>query len=361
MSGAIDLQPATRGSLLPAWLRGGRPEARPAPVHAPAAPDARQIARRQQFEDIGDLLFTHDLDLTPHNFRVAQEQLSGNPHVNAAIAQLLRDNGRLTDEMLARIDVGQAEGIRPEVLSDVAGALAGRLAEVLAIVGHSRDSARNYGEALDRQMQSAGDDPVGTLHRLMLMTRDVVEATRTMEEQLDDARRETDKLRAKVQSARRDAERDHLTGLPNRRWFDARLAMLAGGSAVIALCDIDDFKAVNDGHGHDAGDRVLTFVARLLKTELGGRAEVARYGGEEFVCLFEDATPQEARDLLDDVRVRLAKRSLVNQDTGTPIPTLTFSAGLASVADDVRASLRAADRALYEAKRLGKDRILIAG
>ncbi|MHA6722527.1 GGDEF domain-containing protein [Sphingomonas sp. RS2018] len=334
------------------WWRGAKPTS--APTAAP-----REIARRTLMDDIGNFLSTHDLSVTPHNLRIAQEQMVGHPPTVSAIAALLREHGRLTDDLLAQI-VPPVDGIPPALVSDVAGALAARLEEALSIVAQSQESARGYGAALDQQMRVAANDPVGALDRLIPLTRDVVEATREMEGRLENARRETDALRAKVESARRDADCDHLTGLPNRRWFDTRMAALDPDcGATVAICDIDDFKSVNDRHGHDAGDRVLRFFAKLLRSDLARYAEVARYGGEEFVCLFENCTPQQAYERLDAVRGHLARRSLVNQDTGESIGTITFSAGLATMGGDRRGAIRVADDALYRAKRSGKDCLVV--
>jgi diguanylate cyclase len=129
----------------------------------------------------------------------------------------------------------------------------------------------------------------------------------------------------------------------------------------VALCDIDNFKAVNDRHGHDTGDRVLRFVGRLLRDALPPHVFVARYGGEEFVCLFEGADVAKAAELLDAARVRLSERVLRDQTSDAPIGTVTFTAGVAMVAEDPAAALRSADEALYSAKKAGKDRVATSG
>ena len=175
-------------------------------------------------------------------------------------------------------------------------------------------------------------------------------------------------LRRSLDDARKAAEEDQLTGLPNRRSFEARYmkefaeAQAAGEHLCIAFCDIDFFKQVNDTHGHEAGDRVLRSVAGNLGRIADARCHVARHGGEEFVILLRGRTLQEAWEVLDDARSRQAERRLVNRANDVPFGKITFSGGVANVFayPDPRAALRAADSALYQAKSEGRNRIAVA-
>lgn len=316
-------QPSRLRTVLPAWLGGGAPSG--------------AARRRQILEDITTWLDARDLDPTPANYAVAHAFVTG----EGATLEPPREQ----------------QGLSPELLTQMAEALEGKLAEALGIVGQQVESAREYGHALDTEAREAETDPVGAFGRLIDMTREVVSATRAMEEQLEATQRDAEKLRSDLNSARRAADRDHLTGLPNRRFFDTRLAGKASANGCLALCDIDDFKRINDAHGHETGDRVLRFVAKALKEELNGEALVARYGGEEFACLFDSPDVLAARAALDRMRERLKTRSLVDRTSGVPIGQLTFSAGLTTIGGQPRAALRAADEALYAAKRAGKDRV----
>ena len=153
-----------------------------------------------------------------------------------------------------------------------------------------------------------------------------------------------------------------------RLWTEAqdkaekRRKAAARASVVLAFCDIDHFKPVNDIHGHDTGDRVLQMVARTLADGAGERCQVVRYGGEEFVVVYRGQTVEEARDNLDAIRATLARRPFVNRTTSQSLGTITFSGGVADLFayPDHRAALRAADEALYRAKREGRNRIELA-
>lgn len=160
---------------------------------------------------------------------------------------------------------------------------------------------------------------------------------------------------------------DALTGLHNRRYFDEmferewHVASRHGRPLVVAFLDIDFFKEYNDYYGHVAGDEVLKKFATCLQMHLKRAGDfVARYGGEEFVVLLHSAEGAEEylKDLITQVEVMciLHERSKVSR-------FVTVSAGMASVepnsADDCRALLDQADKALYEAKRRGRNRLVI--
>jgi diguanylate cyclase (GGDEF)-like protein len=156
------------------------------------------------------------------------------------------------------------------------------------------------------------------------------------------------------------AYHDGLTQLANRRsLYEAMSAAIAGaedGTTALLFVDLDGFKAVNDTHGHAAGDTVLTDVAARLRTVVRGDDLVARHGGDEFVVLLRGLPPGKADELAGQtvVRVREALASPVETDAGTfPV---TASIGTAVHPRDGRTPddlIRAADRRMYEAKRQG--------
>lgn len=331
--------------------------------------DTRRMVERQLYADIGEFLETHRLAPLPIHFEVVHAYLTGNdPLIASGIGKMLADGGSLSADGIARlIAETRPTETAPQALAALAGQLQARLLECLSAADRSQTSARDYGDALDVAQSQLAADPTGTLARIAGLTREVVETTRLIETELKQTRRETERLRSDLDRAREAAECDHLTGLPNRRGFERRVSELLQSDVAkphrrmaVALCDIDDFKRVNDIHGHQVGDRVLKFVGTLLAQELGPAACVGRYGGEEFAVLFDGHSVHEAVLLLDEARERLAARSLVNQDTGAAIGHVTFSAGVAPFTENVGRALGAADAALYRAKRGGKNTVGVA-
>jgi diguanylate cyclase (GGDEF)-like protein len=166
---------------------------------------------------------------------------------------------------------------------------------------------------------------------------------------------------------RRHASIDPLTGLHNRRWLDDVLprqlkrCALQAEPASLAMIDVDHFKRFNDEHGHQAGDFVLFAVAHVLGRSLRPTDLLARYGGEEFTVVLPNTDLRGAHAACDRVRAAIASTALVMPDK-TSLPKVTVSIGLAesTSGESAEAALARADRALYEAKRAGRNRVMSA-
>lgn len=169
------------------------------------------------------------------------------------------------------------------------------------------------------------------------------------------------------ETLRRQSVRDALTGLFNRRYLEETLdrevarAKRGGGAFCVVMIDVDHFKPFNDDYGHEAGDLVLREIGALLRSQTRGSDTACRYGGEEFTLILGDSSPEGARRRCDDLRemVRGMNLSYRQQALGT----ITVSMGVAAYPNHGReweALLRAADQALYRAKREGRDRVVIA-
>jgi diguanylate cyclase (GGDEF)-like protein len=163
---------------------------------------------------------------------------------------------------------------------------------------------------------------------------------------------------------------DKLTGLPNRRAFEERFEKLWGNGArtltalSVIVIDIDHFKAVNDLHGHLYGDDVLRRVAGLLPQALRVKEDLAaRFGGEEFVILLPDTTSENALLVAERARklVEMAGNPVTENLQGKPQLLATVSCGVSTYTPDGKLSrerlLKVADRALYNAKKSGRNRV----
>ncbi|HEY0179970.1 MAG TPA: diguanylate cyclase [Dokdonella sp.] len=171
-------------------------------------------------------------------------------------------------------------------------------------------------------------------------------------------------LRRAHEQARRLAYLDPLTGLYNRRGWGERLlaleeAALRGGAPLSVLfLDIDRFKALNDRHGHEAGDAALRLLATVMRAELREKDAIGRYGGEEFVVALPGADAERALQLGERIRRRVRECSA----TEPPGVVATVSIGVATLRPDegIATLLRRADRAMYAAKQAGRDRVVAA-
>lgn len=163
------------------------------------------------------------------------------------------------------------------------------------------------------------------------------------------------------------AQEDHLTGLPNRAAFARlyeRLQSLAernGEPLTLAVLDVDLLKEVNDRLGHPAGDRLLEELADVVKDGLRSSDVLARWGGDEFVALFPDTDPEGAESALQKTQRLFQESARLLREFGTLDLDVTFSAGITAVraGESVEEAVARADHFLYQAKRLGRDRLVM--
>lgn len=171
-----------------------------------------------------------------------------------------------------------------------------------------------------------------------------------------------DRLRRSVEQM---ATHDLLTGLLNRRGFADRSGVLLAGAkrrnepVALALFDLDDFKQVNDRHGHEAGDRLLADVGDVLRAHAREQDVVARLGGEEFAVLMPDTTLESALRVAERLRASIAERPEV--DGGSHRVTASVGLAVRVAPDQMQALYRAADGSLYAAKSAGKNRVAASG
>ncbi|MFO0958863.1 MAG: sensor domain-containing diguanylate cyclase [Isosphaeraceae bacterium] len=157
------------------------------------------------------------------------------------------------------------------------------------------------------------------------------------------------------------SERDPLTGAANRRYLDAILAQQfellrrAGIPFAVVMADLDHFKRVNDTWGHPAGDRALIGFVRALEQSCRPTDVVGRYGGEEFLAILPNTQLEQARTIAE--RMRLAAAEVATPEIGGHRVTSSFGAAEAGPDETFDALLRRADTALYDAKRLGRNRV----
>jgi len=170
----------------------------------------------------------------------------------------------------------------------------------------------------------------------------------------------TDRAR-QMELLKEQATTDALTGLPNRRGFLQYIQTLLGDTDVFSvfILDIDFFKEINDEHGHDAGDEVLRVLAKVGASMTSRPCLFARWGGEEFVAALPGADASRAYDIADALRKRYERQDFAQVSRLEPIP-FTVSIGVVTREAreaDVDALMKRADRALYRAKRAGRNRV----
>jgi diguanylate cyclase len=183
-----------------------------------------------------------------------------------------------------------------------------------------------------------------------------------LQARLSEMEQEVSESRVAIEEQRRRATHDNLTGLPNRDAYQARLAeeLLRrnryGGSLALVIGDVDHFKRINDNYGHLAGDKVLQLIARSLRKNLRDVDFIARYGGEEFVILMPETSSADAMVVAEKLRAKIEGSPFNFKKERVPI-TMSFGVSEFHALESPDAVFDRADKALYQAKNEGRNRI----
>jgi diguanylate cyclase len=203
-------------------------------------------------------------------------------------------------------------------------------------------------------------DAVGDEHQ-----RRLEETLSALSAQVSQLSAETVTLRSRLDVTAEEALRDPLTGAYNRLAYERRAALEVArwrsdnGNLSMIVCDIDNFKRINDNFGHAAGDKVLKEVVRLLQDQLRSSDFVARYGGEEFVILLSGAGQEAALQIAEKLR-RTVKAAPFRSRGERVAVTISCGVGTFSNEDTLEAVFERTDTALYAAKAQGRDRCVSA-
>ncbi len=164
-------------------------------------------------------------------------------------------------------------------------------------------------------------------------------------------------LRKASVDLKRSANTDYLTGTLNRRAFYQEIEQTQSEKSIVIMLDIDHFKKVNDNYGHDIGDLVLVESVKRIKAHLRPEDLLSRWGGEEFLILFKHTELDAALNVAERIRRTFAQKPIVVNEIEIP---LSISQGIAEVATTIElpSAIRLADERLYQAKRMGRDRVV---
>ena len=276
--------------------------------------------------------------------------------IAAALEQCIKE----CHDVLGRIERDRVDRER-EIAS-----LVDLVREALVIV---TSGSKSFGGTIDRSMSRFEalvdiDDP---RHLKLLLVKEVralkqaaVEHRTAWEKICTEFGQKVELLQERLHASEAQAALDPLTGVGNRRAFETvgrEWLMKRHGQFVLALVDVDHFKSINDTHGHPGGDRALCAVAQALRQSFREEDDVVtRIGGDEFAVLVGGLTVHQTEG-----RLKMVSKSLAGVNFETPVAMkITLSCGIVECAagDTVESLLERADVALYEAKRMGRNRIV---
>lgn len=250
-------------------------------------------------------------------------------------------------------------------LHNSAGRITRGLESIVAAIDNiAEDNAQFINDPNSAPAGAEGDAIRDLLSNIRKQIAEVVDHGRSFESKIAKYSSELTDLTRQLDQSKKAAMLDPITGIGNRRRFEASLKDILShltdfnGKVSVLLADIDHFKNVNDTLGHTVGDQVLRLVASNFVSNLKGGDVVARWGGDEFAAILPNTTLDNALTVAETVRESISKRSLKNTETGETMGKLSLSIGVSTYrqGDNAHKLIFRADQALYEAKRLGRNR-----
>ena len=313
----------------------------------------------------------HEAAFNPVTFTLWYEHAAGiNARLSAALETLLAQKAPIDDQVALRL---VQEHVRPAdeaAMQRIGAELQRVMGGIAQSASQAGDRANQFGaqlNGLSAALLSSDTGGLGPqLQDVLTGTAEMKASAETLQRRVEVSQNEITQLRGELDRARSEAVLDPLTGVLNRKGFDAALQALvarppeAGRVHSLVMLDIDLFKKVNDSHGHVMGDRVIQGVGAVLRSSIvAERYAAARYGGEEFAILLRDSAPGDAERLAEAVRLRTKAMKIRHRTTQDVLFTVTISGGVAAwqPGDDAASLIGRADAALYASKRAGRDRV----
>lgn len=312
----------------------------------------------------------HPAAFTPFAYALWYEYITGiNPPLSKAVNALLDEKRPLDDDAVHDLYIRhiadgnvEAEQAFKQNMQKVLENLARFTEATDDEAGKFNAGLRKHGERLSRGLDA--ESLQGLVGEIAQETQVMRSSVDSLQDKLQESKSEVERLQQELMSARSEALLDPLTGVFNRRGFEAQMRNLSsnpemqGRQVSFLMLDIDFFKKINDTYGHLFGDKVIRVVAEVLKAQVKGQDSVARLGGEEFAVILPDTPLKGAKVVAEHVRQLVERGKIRRMDKDESVGGITISIGIATcdIGDDWLAALGQADEALYASKQGGRNR-----
>ncbi|CAE6931583.1 COG2199 FOG GGDEF domain [Vibrio sp. B1FLJ16] len=318
------------------------------------------------------LMFKNQVAATPANYALWYAYVDHTiPDLNLEMDTVL-DNYETfpptsTDHLYKRYVANKAE----TSLDDLRTNIEVLLNEVSSSMSDTLSDTSSFSDMVDKsfskleKVQDSNlsiEEVMSVVRQLVADSHEIRHSTKFLNYQLTNASKEIARLKDQLADVQKDALFDGLSGLYNRRAFDGDLASLVEANQTMSLVmiDIDHFKEFNDSYGHLFGDNVLKAIARRLQQGCREGACAYRFGGEEFALILPNKSLRMARQYADSLRRMIEKLRVKDKRTGKPVDNITASFGVAEFepGDTADCLVYKADKQLYDAKQLGRNRVM---
>ena len=314
----------------------------------------------------------HRVPPTPNNFHTwFKYSLGTSPDLKRAIDILVGNKRKFdttTNHDLFATYVGSQAAADDTDLNNVSHQLHSVIASanqyLTVAIADNRSQIQAINDAND-DSETAG--PKLLIENLLSELAKAVTRATKLEARFVESTRELDAIRDSLNKSEERAKTDALTGLPNRHALDeffrvAQIAAMEKGEPLsVLLIDIDHFKSFNDNFGHGVGDQVLRLMANVLRERVREYDLPARYGGEELIAVLPGANLATCEAVAERIRRLVSECSITRRSTGEILPSITVSIGVGQfqLGESMADLIDRCDRALYLAKRTGRNRVVI--
>lgn len=317
------------------------------------------------------LLLKHKVSAIPINYALWYTYVSNDsPELKNALDQAIQHNQSLSESKTKEL-YRQYLAENQEVTAwELRQSLEAMLIELSQSIADTRTETNSFKSTMDNcvddlvKVEKEGlsiEEVMSLVRNLVKETQNIRRSTMSFNSALSEAQREIGVLRTQLEQSQQEALYDALTGLCNRRYFDEELANHAlHPKLFLFLVDLDHFKKINDNYGHVMGDLVLKATAKKLQACCRDGAQAFRFGGEEFAIIVPNTNFSRARSLAETMRKSIEKIGVKDKRSGEILGDIRASIGIAELKKGMNplALIEQADKQLYEAKRLGRNRVM---
>jgi len=317
------------------------------------------------------IMSAHGIPVYPQNYAVWYEYVSG---ANIPLKQTIDDyiaqkkpftndlNKALYFEYIARVDEINLRNLQQELMATLS-TVQGNLDEAGSSSMHFEDTLNIQSQMLNNNPDS--NDIKGVVQVLKSELKTIQESTQVLQQGFKDNSQEIERLRKELNRAKEEAALDPFTGLANRKTLmksleeNIRHSQDSGECLNFLMIDIDNFKIINDTHGHPMGDKVIRCVANIIKNCVKGNDLVARYGGEEFSVILPNTPHKGAVKVAEDIRLAIERTKFIKAADKEAIGRVTISVGIANyhAPESSEQLIARADNLLYQSKSDGRNKV----
>lgn len=321
------------------------------------------------------LLMRNRLPTNPVNISLAYNYIAGrSPRLKETFDRILAEQADWpqdeADNLFRRFVYSCDSEVLDDLRSEILNIVAQTISTLVDLAGKTAMSSNCFEQHIDKLARSRETkDVLNAVSDLLTDARNLATETKRLESELTVSSKEMSKLKEELECTRQEVFTDALTGVLNRRGFDRSLQDLIkdaeqrrSADFSLILLDLDNFKVINDSQGHLIGDKVLRTVGILLQKHTKGRDVSARFGGDEFALLLPETRLTSAFNLAENLRIGIQKLVLRRSSTGERLADITASFGVAAyrMGEESDTLLDRCDAALYRAKKLERNRVVLA-